>query len=154
MPSTFEIMYGGFEGHRMIERTGLPIYDSFPEFEVDNWSEATRAKGKTKRKNVYLYDSRKQGNGGMYSDRMWQWDSDKMETAVKHLSRGWHSPASEISAMLNAYVGHTVELTQLIMMEDGRGYELFYIAFYDKNQPAPVRKKRSAPTIKEEGETS
>lgn len=137
MPSTFEIMYGGDRyGRQMPERTGLPIYDSFPEFEVDNWSEQTRAKGKTKRKNVYLYDSRKKCNSGMYSDRMWQWDGEKMEAACKHLSRGWHSPSSEIQAMLNAYMGREVELTQLIMMEDGRGYELFYIAFHEPKTPA------------------
>lgn len=138
-------MYGGFHGGRMVERTGLPIYDSFPEFEVDNWSEETRAKGKTKRKNVYLYDSRRQCNNGMYSDRMWQWDSAKMEAACKHLSRGWHSPSSEISAMLNAYVGYPVELTQVIMMEDGRGYELFYIAFLDPKQAKPTPQKATNP---------
>jgi len=147
-------MYGGFYRSQMAERTGLPIYNSFPEFEVDNWSEETRAKGKTKRKNVYLYDNRQKCNNGMYSDRMWQWDHAKMEEAVKHLSRGWHSPSHEISAMLNAYVGHPVKLTQLIMMEDGRGYELFYIAFYDEKQLATTRKALSAPTIKEEGERS
>lgn len=137
MPSTFQIMYGGDRyGRRMLERTGLPIYDSFPEFEVDNWSEETRAKGKTKRKNLYLFDSGQQGNAGMYSDRMRQWDSEKFEKACNHLSLGWHSPSSEIKAMLNAYMGREVELTQLIMMEDGHGYELFYIAFHEPKAPA------------------
>jgi hypothetical protein len=86
--STFEIMYEGHDGRRMVERTGLPIYDSFPEFEVDNWSQETRAKGKTKRKNLYVYDNGKRCTDGMYSDRMWQWDRAKMEAAVKELKRG------------------------------------------------------------------
>jgi hypothetical protein len=129
MPSTFEYMCdGSVSGRRMFERTGLPIYDSFPESEVDNWSEETRARGKTKRKNFYQYDSGKQGTGGMYSDRMRQWDV-KMNEAAKHLSRGFWSPSNEIALMLNAYMGREVELTQVIRMEDGRGFDLWYIAF-------------------------
>jgi len=126
-------MYGG--GYDLPARTGLPIYDSFPEFEVDNWSEETRAKGCTKRKNYYVYDNRQKCTGGMYSDRMRQWDSEKYERAMKHLKNGWQSrDPFEYDAMLFEYLGKPVQVTQVIVMEDGRGYDLYYIAFKEIKQ--------------------
>ena len=129
-----------FPGERfMPQRTGLPIYDSFPEFVVDNWSEETRARGCTKPKNIYLYDSRQPCTGGMYSDRMWQWDEAKMAAAVAHLSNGWrYSTAAEYTAMLCEYLGKQVQVTQVIQMQDGRGYDLWYIAFAEKSSTAPT----------------
>jgi hypothetical protein len=132
-------LYGPNKGISFLSRTGLPIYDSFPEFVVDNWSEETRAKGCTKRENTYLYDSRQQGTGGMYSDRMWQWDAGKMERAMKHLKQGWRSgDPFEYDAMLYAYLGKQVKVTQVIQMQDGRGFDLWYIAFAEpKSEKVP-----------------
>ena len=124
---------------KLRERKGLPIYESFPEFEVDNWSEETRAKGKTKRANTYLYDSCKKCNGGMYSDRMWQWESDKMERACKLMSGGWHNSTPEsVNLMLNEYLGKQVELTQLITMQNAGGFDLYYVAYFDKSIVKPI----------------
>jgi hypothetical protein len=125
----------GMDFYAIPSRTGLPIYDSFPEFVVDNWSEETRARGCTKRENTYLYDSRRQGSAGMYSDRMWQWDEAKAEAAVKHLKNGWRrGDAAQYNAMLRAYLGKPVKVTQVIMMQDGGGYDLYYIAFDEPKQ--------------------
>lgn len=118
-------------------RSGLPIYDSFPEFEVDNWSDETRAKGCTKRKNTYLYDNGLPCTGGMYSDRMSQWDSDKYDLAMQHLANGWRrSSPAEFTAMLCAYLGKSVVVTQVIQMEDMRGFDIWYVAYKDSAKTA------------------
>jgi hypothetical protein len=45
--------------------------------------------------------------------------------------------------MLYAYLGKQVQVTQVIVMEDGRGYDLYYIAFAEP-------KAAGSPTIEKE----
>ena len=122
---------------RKTGRTGLKIYDMFPELERDGW----KNDGSMRVKNEYLFDARIQPNEGMYADRMQGWDKDKWKAAAeKNLPRGLYAATpGEINGLINDYLGYEVQLTQIIKMQDTGGFDYWYYAFID---PTVKRKRK------------